>query len=205
MTVYLRHRQVNIIHIIETHLLEISMLIKKLRKQKLLSQEQLAEQTKLSLRTIQRVESGHRVGFASLRALAKFFDKDVDLLEQELYSMDNVINEYKDYPLWLRLYIGSGWFSATRKEFKRIEIFFLTCSFITGLVWFSGFFFEYPGTLFSIHVDELMGFCSFVLLFGAYNNAVSIRLGDKYDIWSKLEATQPKVMFWVVKRHKDVK
>ena len=41
--------------------------------------------------------------------------------------MDNIIKEYKDFPLWLRLYIGSGWLSATRKEFQRIEIFFIVC------------------------------------------------------------------------------
>ena len=115
-------------------------MIKALRKQLHLSQEQLAEATKLSLRTIQRVESGHRVGFASLRALAKFFKMDVDQLEQELYSMDKIISEYKDYPLWLRLYIGSGWFSATRKEFQRIELFFVVSALLCALVWFSGFF-----------------------------------------------------------------
>ena len=59
-------------------------------------------------------------------------------------------------------------FSAIRKEFKRIEIFFLICSF--------------------------------VLLLGAYNNSVTIRLGDKYDIWSKLEATQPRSIFGIKRR-----
>jgi len=181
------------------------MLIKKLRKQKYLSQEQLAEHTKLSLRTIQRVESGHRVGFASLRAIAKFFDRDVDVLEQELYSMNNIIKEYKDFPLWLRLYIGSGWFSATRKEFRRIEIFFLIGSLLTGLIWLSGFFYLYEPALSSIRLDELMGFCSFILVLGAYNNSVSIQLGDKYDIWAKLEITQPDVLFGLFKRQKNIK
>lgn len=181
------------------------MLIKELRKQKLLSQEQLAQSTKLSLRTIQRVESGHRVGFASLRALANFFDKDLDALEQELYSMDKVIEEYKDFPLWLRLYIGSGWFSASRQEFKKIELFFLSCSLLAGLVWLSGFYYPFFKTLFTVRLDQLMGFCSFVLLLGAYNNSISIRLGDKYDIWSKLEATQPEVMFGIFKRRKGRK
>ena len=178
------------------------MLIKQLRKQQLLSQEQLAEHTRLSLRTIQRLESGHRVGYASLRAIAAFFNLDVDNLEQELYSMDKMINEYKDYPLWLRLYIGSGWFSATRQEFKRIEIFFFICAVITGLVWFSGFFYQYRPTLLTVTLDQLMGFCSFVLLLGAYNNSLSIRLGDKYDIWAKLEATQENTWFGIFKRRK---
>ena len=177
------------------------MYIKKLRKKNLLSQELLAEETKLSLRTIQRVEAGHRVGYASLRALAKYFEIDVDDLEMELYSMDKIIHEYKDYPLWLRLYVGSGWFSATRKEFRRIEIFFLICSFITLLIWFSGFFYQYgTNTIINIGLDKMMGICSFVLLLGAYNNSVTIRLGDKYDIWSKLKATQPRSIFGIKRR-----
>jgi hypothetical protein len=45
-----------------------------------ISQEQLAEKTQLSLRTIQRVEAEHRVSYASLRALAVTFDLNVDLL-----------------------------------------------------------------------------------------------------------------------------
>ena len=182
------------------------MFIKKLRQQQHLSQEQLAENSGLSLRTIQRVESGHRVGYASLRSLATTFQINVDTLEQELYSMDNVVREYKDFPLWLRLYIGSGWFSATRKEFQRIEIFFVICALLAGLVWFSGFFWEFselalPFT--QIELDELMGFCCFILVLGAHNNSISIRLGDKYDIWSKLEATQPEVLFGFIKRKKE--
>ena len=115
--------------------------------------------------------------------------------------MDTIIREYKDYPIWLRLYVGSGWFSATRREFKRIEVFFLSCSVVTLLVWFSGFFYRY-GTynILGIGLDQLMGICSFVLLAGAYNNSVTIRLGDKYDIWSKLESTQPKSIFGIKRR-----
>ena len=184
------------------------MFIKAQRNKMHISQEQLAEMSMLSLRTIQRVESGHRVGFASLRALAKTFDLDVDILEQELYSMDNMIKEYKDFPLWLRLYIGSGWFSATRKEFKRIEIFFAVFALLAASFWLSGFYWEYGTALvpfIDIKIDDLVGFCSVLLLLGAYNNSISIRLGDKYDIWSKLEATQPDVLFGFAKRKKSIK
>ena len=181
------------------------MFIKNLRKKCHQSQEQLAEKSGLSLRTIQRVESGHRVGFASLRALAKTFDINVDLLEQELYSMDNIIKEYKDFPLWLRLYIGSGWFSATRKEFQKIEIFFVVCALFTASFWCSSFYFSYaaaPLSFIEVSIGNLIGFCSVLLLLGAYNNSISIRLGDKYDIWSKLEVTQPEMMFSLLKRKK---
>jgi transcriptional regulator with XRE-family HTH domain len=96
------------------------MYIKNLRRIKHLSQEELAELTTLSLRTIQRVESGHRVSYASLRALATVLELNVDELELALYSMDNVVKEYKDYPFWLRLYLGSGWFM----NLKKLKCFF---------------------------------------------------------------------------------
>lgn len=69
------------------------------------------------------------MSYASLHALATALELNVDELELALYSMDNVVKEYKDYPFWLRLYLGSGWFSEIRDEFKKSEVFFL----VTGL------------------------------------------------------------------------
>src|SRR5690606_5006251 len=82
------------------------MLIRKLREDKGISQEQLAEKTQLSLRTIQRVEAGHRVSYASLRALAVTFELNVDSLERELYAMNTAKDEYIEKPLWVRLVFG---------------------------------------------------------------------------------------------------
>jgi len=78
------------------------MLIRNMRQDKGISQEQLAEITRLSLRTIQRVEAGHRVSYASLRALAVAFNLNVDLLERELYAMNTTKDEYFERPLWVR-------------------------------------------------------------------------------------------------------
>jgi hypothetical protein len=36
--------------------------------------------------------------------------------------MDKVIKEYKEYPFWLRLYLGSGWFTATRNELSLMDV-----------------------------------------------------------------------------------
>lgn len=82
------------------------MLIRKLRLDRGISQEQLAEVTGLSIRTIQRVEAGHRVSYASLRALAATFNVNVDSLEQELYAMNTSTNEYIEKPLWVRLILS---------------------------------------------------------------------------------------------------
>ena len=169
------------------------MFIKNLRQVKHLSQESLAELSGLSLRTIQRVESGHRVGYASLRSLAAAFDINVDELEQELYSMDKIIKEYKNHAFWLRLYLGSGWFTATRNEFKKIEMFFLFIGVFFGGVWLVTSLMEI-----AIYRIAMLGcLCGF---FGAYNISISIRVADKYDVWSKLESTIPKSLFGFLKK-----
>jgi transcriptional regulator with XRE-family HTH domain len=169
------------------------MFIKSLRQIKHLSQENLAELSGLSLRTIQRVESGHRISYASLRSLAAAFDINVDELEQELYSMDKIVKEYKDYPLWLRVYLGSGWFSASRNEFKKTEIFFLIVGFLFAGVWI-------VTSLMDIGIYRIAMFGCLCCFFGAYNISISIRVGDKYDVWSKLESTLPKGLFSFLKR-----
>jgi len=169
------------------------MLIKELRQKRLLSQEQLAELCGLSLRTIQRVESGHRIGFASLRALAAEFNVNVESLEQELYAVEKVSNEFKELPLWLKLYIGSGWFSANREEFKKIEVFFIVLSVCFLAVWGVNSIVDFA----PVPAGKVLILGSFCTLVGAYNISVTIRTADKYDVWSRLEATLPKRPFWV--------
>ena len=93
------------------------MLLRELRQKKYVSQEKLSEISGLSLRTIQRVESGHRISHNSLLALASVFEMDVNTLEQGLYTNEKSSYEYKILPLWIRLYIASGWYAASRKEF----------------------------------------------------------------------------------------
>ena len=56
------------------------MSLKKTRNQKSLSQEQLAEITGISLRTIQRIERGEKVSGASLKVLADYFQTTTEAL-----------------------------------------------------------------------------------------------------------------------------
>lgn len=58
------------------------MLIKKLRLQRSWSQEQLAEVSGLSVRTIQRIEKGQQAGLESLKALASVFEINVSELTE---------------------------------------------------------------------------------------------------------------------------
>ena len=164
------------------------MYLKNLRQIKHLSQENLAELSGLSLRTIQRIESGHRISYASLRSLAAALDINVDELDQEFYSMDKIVKEYKEYPLWLRIYLGSGWFSASRNEFKKTEVFFLIVGFLLAGVWI-------VTSLMDIGIYRIAMLGCLASFFGAYNISISIRVGDKYDVWSKLETTLPKGLF----------
>lgn len=59
------------------------MWVKKFRLQKCWSQEELAELTGLSVRTIQRLEKGQPASMESLKALASVFELDVSQLQQE--------------------------------------------------------------------------------------------------------------------------
>ena len=66
------------------------MLIKSLRQKKCISQEQLADETGLSLRTIQRIESGQKVSDSSLNVLAEYFHIDADVLGSEVSKLVDV-------------------------------------------------------------------------------------------------------------------
>ncbi len=59
------------------------MIIRKLRLQKGWSQEQLAQMSGLSVRTIQRVERGKRAGLESLKSLGAVFNLDLTHLYEE--------------------------------------------------------------------------------------------------------------------------
>lgn len=58
-------------------------MIKKLRLEKGWSQEQLAEISGLSVRTVQRVEGGAKPGLETLRSLASVFGVELDQLREE--------------------------------------------------------------------------------------------------------------------------
>lgn len=64
------------------------MLIKKLRLQKGWSQEQLADISDLSARTIQRLERGENASLETLKSLASVFEIDVAELSAH-YLLDN--------------------------------------------------------------------------------------------------------------------
>src|SRR5579872_4469722 len=65
------------------------MLIQKLRLQRGWSQEQLAEVSGLSVRTIQRLERGQAGSLETLKALASVFEIDLNRLQESAPDMPN--------------------------------------------------------------------------------------------------------------------
>ncbi|PNH83426.1 2TM domain-containing protein [Vibrio diazotrophicus] len=59
------------------------MIIRKLRLKHGWSQEQLADFSGLSIRTIQRIERGQKPGLESLKSLAAVFETTIEELQQE--------------------------------------------------------------------------------------------------------------------------
>ena len=166
------------------------MFVRVLRRRFRLSQEQLAESSGLSLRTIQRVEAGHRISYASLRALADVFEVDVDKLELELYAMNKTSEDYRELPLWVRLMLGRGWVSSSRRELIFTEVI-LVClgTLLVGLSIANSFWsFVYDPKGSALYSGLLM------FLF-AYLTSVCIRIGDKYSAWPLLGHTQPRKFF----------
>ncbi|MEM9530871.1 MAG: helix-turn-helix domain-containing protein [Pseudomonadota bacterium] len=162
------------------------MFVRVLRQRFRLSQEQLAESAGLSLRTIQRVEAGHRISYASLRAIAEVFEVDVDKLELELYAMDKTGNDYRELPLWVRLMLGRGWVSATRRQLLLTEIILVALGVVlVGIAIADSFWSIIHDPTRSALVSGLMMF-----LF-AYLTSVCIRVGDKHSAWPLLGHTKP--------------
>ena len=72
------------------------MNIRELRKQKYWSQEQLAQMSGLSIRTIQRIERDQKAGLESLKALAAVFDMEISELQREAVDAAGIIAAEQD-------------------------------------------------------------------------------------------------------------
>lgn len=161
-------------------------MIKILRSQRKISQEDLAESTGLSLRTIQRVEAGYRVSYRSLRALAKTLEIDVDELEWELYAMDKKSDEFIEAPLWIRLFLRKSWVNLNRNVAQILEIFFVSLFVILILTYLLPVFDDDISPIsFFRSLDILILWIGLEALFGAYIMCLYIRLGDRYSAWSQ--------------------
>ena len=69
----------------------MQMNIRELRKQKYWSQDQLAQMSGLSIRTIQRIERDQKAGLGSLKALSAVFDIEISELQREAVDAAGII------------------------------------------------------------------------------------------------------------------
>lgn len=160
------------------------MIFKGLRKDRNLSQEQLAELSGLSLRTIQRIESSDYAAPESLAALAAAFKVDVAALEQEL-AMDKSSNEWKRRPAWVRsLFFGSGKIHMDRRQFRLIEFIAVIAGVIFVIVGVLGS----RETLVPERVAVPMLLFASLLFLSAYLMSVIARVGDHYSVWRWTES-----------------
>lgn len=147
------------------------------RERKLLSQERVAEMSGLSLRTVQRLEAGHRVSYASLRALAATFETDVDLLERELYAMNKPADDFVEMPRWVRLVNDRLWFGGprlSRRDAHWIEALCIACALI---VFATSFLVASDATARAVRTGAA------VTLVAGYLVSVFVRLHDRYKLW----------------------
>jgi transcriptional regulator with XRE-family HTH domain len=153
--------------------------MKGLREERNWSQEQLAESSGLSLRTIQRIEGSNTAGSDSMEALAAAFDIEVVALEREL-AMEKSSSEWKKRPAWVRgLFIGSGRIQMDRLQHKKVEVVALIAGsvfFANGVLGAAGIFVPESKTV------PLLVFGSIMFL-GAYLMSVISRVGDHYGVW----------------------
>ena len=69
------------------------MIVRKLRLQKGWSQDQLAQLSGLSIRTIQRIERGNKAGLESLKSLAAVFEIELSKLNQDVTMTKHDLDE----------------------------------------------------------------------------------------------------------------
>jgi transcriptional regulator with XRE-family HTH domain len=159
------------------------MSFKSWRERKLLSQEKVAQMSGLSLRTVQRLEAGHRVSYASLRALAATFETEVDVLERELYAMKQSTEDFVEIPRWVRLLNDgrlAGFPPLSRRQAHKAEAFAIAL----GIVALVASFLVYPKSFAS--VLRVAG--SFALVCG-FLQSVTNRLTEVYKAWPETESS----------------
>lgn len=146
------------------------MILKQLRLSRKLSQEQLAQMSGLNVRTIQRIESGHKASVESLKCLAAVLEVEISTLNQEKFMIDKHAQNWQALPLWLKLWFFLNFLDVrpTRRVAGRIEIDAHVSGFLFCLYGFNS-------------EAALAG--GLIMLSNAYLFRLLIWQSDKYGIW----------------------
>lgn len=152
------------------------MILKQLRLSRNLSQEQLAQMSGLNVRTIQRIESGHKASVESLKCLAAVLEVEISTLNQEKFVIDKHTHNWESLPLWLKCCFSLNLLAVqpARKAARRIEI----------ISHISGFLFCLLGLR---SEPALAG--GLLMLANAYLFHLLIWQGDKLGIWYDVPET----------------
>lgn len=106
------------------------MIVKKLRMERNWSQEQLAEFCGLSVRTIQRVESGNKASIETLMSLASVFEVDISKLTEEITVIDKDSEDWKALPWWFRISLAG---SRSKRSAILAEIAVVLLGFVSWI------------------------------------------------------------------------
>lgn len=161
------------------------MSFRSLREARHLSQERLAEMSGLSLRTVQRLEAGHRVSYASLRSLAATFDLDVDRLERELYAVNKPAGEFVEMPRWIRR-LGNGLSMGAPPLNRRQAHAYEAVMMAMGMLFLiASFLFRSDLAIAAFRAAAVFS------LVGGYGLSIASRVFDTYQGWPSSEAGEP--------------
>ena len=152
----------------------------------LLSQERVAEMSGLSVRTVQRLEAGHRVSYASLRALATAFKTDVDLLERELYAVNQSKDEFIEIPRWIRLLHDSLWFGGPRWSRRDFLVIEALCLVFAVIAFAASYLVPEHARAAAVRMSAIAPIACCYLV------AVSIRIMDRYQLWPGSQNAPPE-------------
>lgn len=146
------------------------MILKQLRMSRHLSQEQLADMSGLSVRTIQRIESGQNASLESQKCLAAVLDVDLDTLNQPTIEIDKSSDNWKRLPLFVKLWFLINFLQVRpqRNTAIRVEV----------ISHISGFLFCGLGL-----VSEAALVGGLIMLATAYLFLLLRWQGDRYGIW----------------------
>lgn len=147
------------------------------RERQRLSQERVAEMSGLSLRTVQRLEAGHRVSYATLRALAATFEADVDSLERELYAMNRPGADFIEAPRWVRLWHDKFWFGGPRPSRREVYVIEAVCVACAAAAFAASFLVASDARANAVRMGAV------IALAAGYLVSVFIRIVDAYKLW----------------------
>lgn len=112
------------------------MIVRKLRLQKGWSQEQLAEMSGLSVRTIQRIERGKKAGLESLKSLAAVFDVELSNLHEDTEMKSDETMTWEEQRALEYVRDVKGFYSSLMTFLIVVPALFLMNYFLTpGYFW----------------------------------------------------------------------